>query len=372
MREWLTVIIVILIMGILLDGFRRMRAHRKETIRLSSSMSDIDPLLDDQDAPSGEFPKGGARVVSYREETDASHIHQNMKESYTASIQTRGAAQRVSESRGAQTAPQSPTQHSDKNVGAQRPVEPSIGDLGGIPSDEGGPSVSEPWPAHSPAADNKTPASGAAWPGTTAAPGSPHDEFQNPSSVPAARQGALHTTPARQHNSATENPVHEYAEAPVGRASTAKAKPPAALPDEVLVMNVMAPKGEVFVGEEVLRSILNVGFRFGEMDIFHRHEEDDGSGKVLFSLANMIQPGTFDLNHMSSFETPGLSMFLTLPISSDSLAAFKLMATAAQTVAKDLGGELKDENRSVMTRQTIEHSRHRVLEYERKRRLAKV
>ena len=74
---------------------------------------------------------------------------------------------------------------------------------------------------------------------------------------------------------------------------------------------------------------------------------------------------------MDQFSTPGVSLFLSLPIKSDSIAAYGLMAETAWTISETLGGELKDENRSVMTRQTIEHDRQRVVEYERKRRLAK-
>ena len=40
-------------------------------------------------------------------------------------------------------------------------------------------------------------------------------------------------------------------------------------------------------------------------------------------------------------------------------------------VIRDRIKKLKDEQRSVMTRQTIENGRQRVIEYERKRRLAK-
>lgn len=45
------------------------------------------------------------------------------------------------------------------------------------------------------------------------------------------------------------------------------------------------------------------------------------------------------------------------------------MADAARGLADALGGELKDENRSVMTKQTIEHARQKVMEFERKRKL---
>jgi cell division protein ZipA len=133
----------------------------------------------------------------------------------------------------------------------------------------------------------------------------------------------------------------------------------------------MARRGEMFAGPELLEAMVSQGLRYGDMDIFHRHESEDGRGQILFSAANMVVPGTFDLSAMEDFFTPGISMFLSLPIASDSLAAYNLMANTAQHIAEVLGGELKDENRSVMTRQTIEHGRQRVIEYERKRRLAK-
>ena len=83
-------------------------------------------------------------------------------------------------------------------------------------------------------------------------------------------------------------------------------------------------------------------------------------------MANMVVPGTFDLNNIENFETPGVSFFLTLPIESDSMTAFEMMVGTAKALCDNLGGELKDENRSVMTQQTIEHCRQRVREFERK------
>lgn len=138
-------------------------------------------------------------------------------------------------------------------------------------------------------------------------------------------------------------------------------------PEEVLIINVMAHKGEMFNGGELLDIILQCGMRYGSMDIFHRHSDTKGEGALLFSMANMVKPGTFDLDAMDEFETPGVSLFMTLPINADSMQSFDLMADTARAISETLGGELKDEQRSVMTRQTLEHCRQRIRDFERMR-----
>ena len=62
--------------------------------------------------------------------------------------------------------------------------------------------------------------------------------------------------------------------------------------EEVLVINVIARDAEGFKGPALLQNILESGLRFGEMDIFHRHESMAGNGEVLFSMANGVKPGT--------------------------------------------------------------------------------
>ena len=42
------------------------------------------------------------------------------------------------------------------------------------------------------------------------------------------------------------------------------------------------------------------------------------------------------------------------------------MLASARKLSTELNGELKDEQRSVMTAQTIEHYRNRIAEFERK------
>ena len=55
-----------------------------------------------------------------------------------------------------------------------------------------------------------------------------------------------------------------------------------------------------------------------------------------------------------------------LPGPDEPVKAFTQMVETAKQLALDLGGELKDEQFSVMTQQTIEHSRQRIIDYERK------
>lgn len=138
-------------------------------------------------------------------------------------------------------------------------------------------------------------------------------------------------------------------------------------PEEVIVINVMAGAKGPFNGAELLDVVLKSGLRFGSMDIFHRYSDAKGDGVLLFSMANMVKPGTFDLDAMDSFETPGVSLFMTLPLEADSIKAYELLVQTAYDIATALGGELKDERRSAMTRQTLEHNRERISDYERKR-----
>ncbi len=165
------------------------------------------------------------------------------------------------------------------------------------------------------------------------------------------------------------NPVDNGEEGSAGASKlNGKELPPV---EEVLVINVVAREGEGFKGPALLQNILESGLRFGEMDIFHRHESMAGNGEVLFSMANALKPGTFDLDDIEGFNTRAVSFFLGLPGPRHPKQAFDVMVAAARKLAHELNGELKDDQRSVMTAQTIEHYRQRIVEYERKQLTSK-
>lgn len=270
LREWLIVIGIIVIAGILFDGWRRMRGGKnKLKFKLDRSFAD---LPDEDGDPDLLSPP---RVV-------ARHQEPALDEHELSAISAREPARR----RGGEP------RQGDLNLGLEEPLPTLL-----EPVDQGGEVA---------------------------------------------------------HNGASKAPAKEV---PVA--------------EEILVINVVARDSEGFQGPALLQNILESGLRFGEMDIFHRHESMAGNGEVLFSMANALKPGTFDLDDIEGFSTRAVSFFLGLPGPRHPKQAFDVMVAAARKLAHELNGELKDDQRSVLTAQTIEHYRQRIVEFERRQLTSK-
>lgn len=144
----------------------------------------------------------------------------------------------------------------------------------------------------------------------------------------------------------------------------------AELPSEVIVVSVVMQDEPFISGAALLPSLLTLGMKFGDMNIFHRHQDNAGNGDVTFSLANMVNPGTFDLDNMENFTTQGVTLFMTLPNAGDPFEVFEQMLSAAKQLSQEFGGQLLDDKRSVMTKQTEQHYVSKIREFERKSRIA--
>lgn len=270
LRDWLILIGVVIITGILIDGYRRMRLAKNDALKMSLDMGgnfDNTPL----DDYNPELPSGGARVVSPDAiETGVVKIPNTAKSSQEASSKNETKEKLITSV--------------DKNerLNAQITVE---------------------------------------------------------------------TVSASPTQSAKKS---------VAQLETNKNQP--AL---VIVINVHALTHQGFPGSEVKRLLEACGLDHGQMSIFHRHEEDDLLSPIQFSVANAIEPGYFDPATLDEISTPGVSFFMTLPGPKDYMKAFDYMLETAQCFARNLKGELKDENLSVMKPQTIEHCRQRIKEFKR-------
>ena len=140
------------------------------------------------------------------------------------------------------------------------------------------------------------------------------------------------------------------------------------LPQMVVQIGVVSREGR-FSGPEIEAALQEAGLRPGAMEIYHRHDERYPD-RVLFSVASMVEPGSFPFDDMRSFSTPGLLFFTQLPGVRDGMEIYSEMLFAANQVAGALDGLLQDENRSALSKQSIQHTRDLIAEHRRKLRLA--
>jgi cell division protein ZipA len=110
---------------------------------------------------------------------------------------------------------------------------------------------------------------------------------------------------------------------------------------------------------EVLQSEL---LEHGKYDVFHRLHSD---GNSIFSVASMVEPGTFDLEKMGEALYPGVTLFAQLPGSVPGMHALNEMVACARRMQQTLGGVLQDDRGVPLTVHRIERMRQEVREFER-------
>ncbi|WP_100640243.1 cell division protein ZipA [Marinobacter salexigens] len=333
LREWLIAIGTLVIIAIVIDGLRRMRRARKESIAISSGMG-VDDLkespLDEYHNP--ELPNGGARAIS------------------KDTLEERGYVRREKPSRTHTQKPTRPVR--------ETPAQAAFTPDDAVAEDQAAENSGDEWAQDnietnveeagltSFEQDELTADTG--W-------GAADDDLSGPELAAGATTHVEEDTAQREtHNDAGPDQPLAGANRPEAR--------------EVIVINVLARQGEEFSGVALQKLFEACGLAHGDMDIYHRHEAEDTTSPVQFSVANAVEPGTFKPNNVAAMTTPGISFFMSMPGPTNALQAFDFMLETAQCVVRNLGGELKDERRSVMTAQTIEHCRQRIREFERKQR----
>jgi len=131
------------------------------------------------------------------------------------------------------------------------------------------------------------------------------------------------------------------------------------LPDgvqDLIICHTILNKGEFFSGQQVFNALENAGLSYGEMNVFHYPGDEKTETFALFSVANIVEPGTFDPDNIQAMSTPGLSLFLRLPTGGN-YQAYEKFIRVANVIAHELNGELCDESRSKLTQQAIAHKK---------------
>ena len=153
-------------------------------------------------------------------------------------------------------------------------------------------------------------------------------------------------------------------------ASASKAPAPGARPlqpiERIVTLFVAAREGELMHGSNLVVAAEKAGLAFGDMGIFHRLISGKAEVGPIFSMANMVKPGSFDMRHIDALQTPGVSFFMALPGPLSALDAWDAMLPTARRLAELLDAHVLDEERNALGRQRVAHIRDELRAWDRK------
>ncbi|PJG83646.1 cell division protein ZipA [Caviibacterium pharyngocola] len=118
-----------------------------------------------------------------------------------------------------------------------------------------------------------------------------------------------------------------------------------------IMLYVVAAENREFNGANLAQVLDDLGFIFGAQQIYHRHLDLSVASPILFSAANIQQPGTFDPYNMADFYTVGIALFMQLPSHGSDLANLRMMIRAAKTIAEELNGFVLTDQQEIFDEQ---------------------
>ena len=136
-------------------------------------------------------------------------------------------------------------------------------------------------------------------------------------------------------------------------------------PAEIIVVNLMTTADSPYQGAALWHALNELGMRFGEMDIFH-YCGKQGDEPPQFRMANLLNPGIFDVERFDQLRTHALCFFFELEPEQDNIAIYDSMLWVISQLKDELGGEMRDDQRSVFTIQTSEHCRNKIRDFQRR------
>jgi cell division protein ZipA len=142
-------------------------------------------------------------------------------------------------------------------------------------------------------------------------------------------------------------------------------RPPNAAVERIVSLYVVSREGSKFDGSDLIVAAEKAGLEFGDMGIYHRLVDGHPEHGPIFSVANLVKPGNFDMARIASLQTPGLSFFMALPGPVSALDAWDAMLPTAQRLAELLDGLVLDEERNALGRQRIAHMRDELRGWDR-------
>ena len=127
---------------------------------------------------------------------------------------------------------------------------------------------------------------------------------------------------------------------------------------DIVVLYILAKGDKPLIGSQINSSAQAMGLRFGEMNIFHYQPD----GRSVFSLANMLEPGSFDADNIHELKTTGLTVFMQIK-AGDPLDDLTEMLQRSYQLAGLLDARLCNHKRKPLTEQDAENYRAQVRDF---------
>ncbi len=130
---------------------------------------------------------------------------------------------------------------------------------------------------------------------------------------------------------------------------------------KIVTLRVAAPPLERFEGKALVGALQAEGLAHGRYEIFHR---DAAGDRTIFSVASLVEPGTFDLGNVAGKKFPGVTIFAVLPGPLAPMATFDAMLVTARNVAERLHGVVQDERGASLSTQRLQSLREGLIDYQ--------
>lgn len=140
---------------------------------------------------------------------------------------------------------------------------------------------------------------------------------------------------------------------------------PVAETERVVSLRLIPGEGERLDAERTVRALREAGLQHGPYEIFH-YCEDRKVPESGFSVANLVEPGSFDLSNIPGTSLPGITFFMVLPGSRDPVERFDKMIGIARDLCQSLDARLLDELGNSWSIQGERYLREELIEYRRR------
>lgn len=126
---------------------------------------------------------------------------------------------------------------------------------------------------------------------------------------------------------------------------------------EIVQFGIVSKEQQGFNGMQLAVAFRSAGLVYGGMKIF---EARDDVGDTVYSVASIVEPGTFPETGLDQFHCPGIVLFMQPEFLADPVAVFDQLVATVHKLAKQLDGVEWDQKHKPLTEAAIASLRERL------------